>query len=110
IRRLLRLRRRHAGLWTQGSWEPVEVVGARSGNVLAFERRRGDSTMVGAALLRCADGLVDQRQWVPPRRWWGDTRLGTNGDPLVADLFGPLPVYLSLSHGMERAKGIEPSS
>ena len=56
IRDLLALRRAHPDLFAHGSYEPAEVTG--SPNVLAFERRAGDTLLHGAIALRAADAVT----------------------------------------------------
>jgi len=97
IARLLDLRRDHAELWAGGSWKPVGVQGPRADHVLAFLRRHDGKAMLGVVALRCAAGVAraGAGRWTPPRDYWGDTRLAIEDVP-AADLFGTLPVHLSI--------------
>ncbi|RYH00411.1 MAG: DUF3459 domain-containing protein [Alphaproteobacteria bacterium] len=52
IRRVLALRRRHAGLFADGDYQPLEVAGADAKRVLAFTRTQGEVTLLVAATLR----------------------------------------------------------
>lgn len=93
---ILRLRRERPLLWSGGSWNKVDVEGPRSAHVLAFTRRAGEQSMLGAVVLHGAKALIDAERRVPRRDWWGDTRLRIHGSPLAADLFTRVPVHLSL--------------
>lgn len=96
IARLLRLRRQHPAPFAEGGWEPVGAQGPRAAHVLAFARRGGGATLLGAAALRCSNELAEAGRRTPRREWWADTRLVIEGAPLAAELFDRLPVYWSL--------------
>jgi (1->4)-alpha-D-glucan 1-alpha-D-glucosylmutase len=71
----LRLRRRMAPLFLDGSYEPLLAAGERADHVLAFARRLGDSSAVVVAP-RLVAPLLAEGRWLPVgAASWGDTRL-----------------------------------
>jgi len=82
IRRALEVRRRCPEVFSEGSYEPVEVKGARAAHVVAFLRRRpGQAILV--VVPRLVLGLTGGVEVDPVgEEIWGDTRL------LLPDLGG----------------------
>ena len=78
---LLALRKNHPQLFLEGTYEPVTVSGPRAGQVLAFVRRHGDTTLLCAVVVKASAAFVEQGQPLLTGEWWGDTRLtiGTEG-------------------------------
>ncbi|HEV7732776.1 MAG TPA: malto-oligosyltrehalose synthase [Candidatus Binatia bacterium] len=81
-----RLRRDAAALFLDGSYEPLDVTGAKADHVVAVARRLGDAAVV-AIVPRLAAGLMSDAQPLPlGPEVWGDTRVATR-DPLLRDVF-----------------------
>lgn len=112
IRAVLTLRREHAALFAQGSYQPVSASGDLAGSVLAFSRRYGNAEVV-IAVTRLAAHHVDPAQPRIPPHCWHDTGLragdGNWTDALTGhaitmhagwlrakDVFATLPVALLL--------------
>ncbi|MBV9062602.1 MAG: malto-oligosyltrehalose synthase [Alphaproteobacteria bacterium] len=70
---LLRLRRQYPGLFEEGGYHPVNVVGSQSDHVLAFERRSGSRSMIVAVALRCASACIDLPR--PKDGFWENTEV-----------------------------------
>jgi (1->4)-alpha-D-glucan 1-alpha-D-glucosylmutase len=66
--RLLGHRRRRPELYSTGTYEPLEVVGAKAGHLLAFTRGRL-AVLVGRHLWRLADDWDDTYVELPAGRW-----------------------------------------
>ncbi|MBY0610995.1 MAG: malto-oligosyltrehalose synthase [Beijerinckiaceae bacterium] len=74
LQALLQCRTRHPDLFRSGAYVPLNVMGVRSKNVLAFAREKGGKWLVTAVQLHCAEEL--QRDQLTPRcEWWGDTTI-----------------------------------
>ncbi|HUO92873.1 MAG TPA: malto-oligosyltrehalose synthase [Rhizomicrobium sp.] len=115
ISRLLHARRLYPDVFANGSYEPIEITGSRTGSAIAFRRRSGPRHAIIAAALHCADALVGHEEIVPPTNWWGDSGFAADlgnatafreiltdttfdtAPKLVADLFGVLPVSVLVS-------------
>ncbi len=68
-----------------GELRPLDLVGIRAHDALAF--RRGDLIVVAA--LRCSSACIERASPEPGRGWWGDTRLELpGGSMLVAEIVG----------------------
>lgn len=114
IHHALQVRKRHPGLFAEGSYEALQVTGPRSGNVLAFLRRNGSKSLI-TVTPRLVRRLLDS-ETTPhiPQSAWGDTALmlpnldgvawtdvlsgkrhaAREGSLLLADLLSALPVVL----------------
>jgi len=77
ISRILALRRTHSDLFAEGTYEALEVVGAREDHLCAFARRRGSKNVV-VAVPRLVVALDVEAGWgdtivrLPPasaQRW-----------------------------------------
>lgn len=101
LRKLLRFRQSTSALFSRGSYEPLEVRGARAGNVLAFMRREGDAAMLVVVARCCAEGMTTGDVLVPAQAWWADTRLALpEGLRLAEAVIGPeLPMTGAVSLG-----------
>jgi (1->4)-alpha-D-glucan 1-alpha-D-glucosylmutase len=102
-RRLLQLRRDHAGLFRRGDYQSLPVTGRDAGHVIAFARTLKREQLI-VAIGRHFGALTDGgRQW--PRGWEAafplepatyEDALGTLGwrgsEPDLARLFQPIPV------------------
>jgi (1->4)-alpha-D-glucan 1-alpha-D-glucosylmutase len=110
IARLLSLRRALPDLFSEGSYEPVAVTGAKAGHVLAFARRQQGRAVLVAVALRCASAIPEGSA-TPGAEWWADTMLDWNSefqteiiagarsdDPSAAGLFAEGTIHVSL-HG-----------
>lgn len=75
LRKLLRFRLNQPALFAQGGYEPIEIVGPRAGNGIAFLRRHEGAGMLVVAARCCAEGLAPGEALVPERDWWGETRI-----------------------------------
>ncbi|KPF66280.1 hypothetical protein IP69_15570 [Bosea sp. AAP35] len=75
LRKLLRFRLSQPALFAQGGYEPVEVVGPRADNLMAFLRRHDDAGMLVVVARCCSQGLSQTGGLVPEADWWGDTRV-----------------------------------
>ncbi len=71
-RRLLETRRRHAGLFSDGGYEPLAVTGARRDRVVAFARRHGAEIALTIVPRLVATLLPDEHAVATGDRW-GDT-------------------------------------
>jgi maltooligosyltrehalose synthase len=79
IAQTLALRRRYPRLFAEGSYEPIEVTGARAGHLMAFARRL-DSDIAIIAVPRFPRALLDENDritFVPSV--WRDTALTAEG-------------------------------
>ena len=85
---ILRYRRDHPALFSDGSYEPLDVTGADADRVCAFLRRQGDETLVVAVRRFPARHGNDATVVLPPGNW---TNLLT-GASAGQDLFSDLPV------------------
>jgi (1->4)-alpha-D-glucan 1-alpha-D-glucosylmutase len=75
IARLLNLRAAAPARFAQGDHVPLEVAGARAGNVIAFARRYSSSLLIAVAP-RCARvALAPGGAPHPDPQWWQDTRI-----------------------------------
>lgn len=74
VRSVLAVRRSHAALFAQGSYQPVSVGGDLAGSVLAFSRQCGNVEAV-VAVTRLAAHHVDPAQPRIPPHCWHDTGL-----------------------------------
>jgi (1->4)-alpha-D-glucan 1-alpha-D-glucosylmutase len=83
IRRVLALRNRHGACFLHGDYQPLEMKGARAGNVLGFTRRHGDMTIAVIVPRLCAGACTKAGLPLPGRDFWGDTTV-----LLPADLRG----------------------
>jgi (1->4)-alpha-D-glucan 1-alpha-D-glucosylmutase len=69
--RLLHLRLRRGALFARGAYRPLEAIGSKAAHVVAFERARGDeSVLVVVPRLTCAFGGA-----MPIREVWGDAAI-----------------------------------
>jgi len=97
---LLNLRAEHAGVFTDGDYQPLEIIGPHKDHVVAFARRRGRDAVITVAG-RCFAPLTDAgRRW--PRadafdaslvlRDYVTDNLGTRTEQVpVSTLFKHLP-------------------
>lgn len=67
--------RRHGALFANGSYEPLNVSGHRSGAVVAFARQNGDSAIIALAARHCGAELFGEAQPLPNADIWRDTAL-----------------------------------
>lgn len=111
IRRGLALRRRYPALFTHGDYVPLESIGQRRENVLAFARKHGEQMAVVAvprlvhdaiasATLMSKDHWGDTAILLPPGidrmrdGWSDDTDILFDGRAAVSDLFRARPFAL----------------
>lgn len=87
LQTLLSFRKTEPSLFAWGSYEPLEILGARREHALAFLRRHEDMTMLVLAPKCCADGMAPGDGLVPSHEWWGDTRVQL---PAGASRFRPV--------------------
>jgi len=108
IAKALHLRQNDPDLFTNGDYEPLDVIGEQAGHVQAFARRSGDRAMIVAVALHCAEGVAGTDRITPPPHWWGGAAVkipeplagyvhAATGDPLghllrAGTLFEHLPV------------------
>jgi (1->4)-alpha-D-glucan 1-alpha-D-glucosylmutase len=71
----LHARRVQPAVFSQGDYTALNVVGARSGHVLAFARRAGASLAIVVVALRCAEAVLGRQGVAPSADWWGDTAI-----------------------------------
>ena len=100
IRRLLGLRRDDPALFARGDYRPLEVRGAREGNVIAFTRTLKGRTLTCAVALRLGPALLDRAEPVADAEWWQDTTIAPE-DPAAerldaARLFAASPIHVAL--------------
>ncbi|HLI12561.1 MAG TPA: malto-oligosyltrehalose synthase [Alphaproteobacteria bacterium] len=74
VRKLLDLRSRHATLFAEGDYVPLEVSGARGAQVVAFARRLAETSIV-VAVGRLFAALVAEGETFPLPSAWGDTAI-----------------------------------
>jgi len=105
IAEALALRRDLPAVFGEGAYIPLDVVGEKAANVMAFLRQAETDAVLIAVPLRCAEGLHGEDRISPPVSWWGDTLVKTAdlsgwhrtdgaslGDGVrAADLFQTLP-------------------
>jgi (1->4)-alpha-D-glucan 1-alpha-D-glucosylmutase len=97
---LLKLRAEHAAVFTDGDYQPLEIVGPHKDHVIAFARRRGRAAVI-TVTARCFAPLTDAgRHWPRPDAFDASLVLGdfvadnTCGHPEqvpVSALFKHLP-------------------
>ncbi len=99
IRHLLSFRQQVPDLFRHGSYQPLEVSGARSSHVIAFHREHQGAELTCAVAIRCGAELLGTSNLVPPPQWWGDTAVagGRGGEAIqAAALFDDCPVFAKL--------------
>ncbi|MCC5979186.1 MAG: malto-oligosyltrehalose synthase [Salinarimonas sp.] len=118
IARLLNLRAEAPARFARGDHVPLEVAGARAGNVIAFARRFSSSLLIAVAP-RCTSAAIEPGGApLPDPQWWQDTRIlippdmiGTpmrdgwgdgaevalDGEIALSELLADLPFGLKLS-------------
>ncbi len=75
IAQLLNLRAEVPARFAQGDHVPLEVAGARAGNVIAFARRYSSSLLIAVAP-RCASAAIaPDGTPMPDPQWWQDTHI-----------------------------------
>lgn len=90
LRKLLRFRQSAPALFAQGSYEPLEIRGARAESALAFLRREDDAAMLVVVARCCAEGMGESAGLVPDAHWWGDTQVALpEGLRLAEAVIGP---------------------
>ena len=72
IRSALAARREHPAVFSRGRYEPLEIVGPRSENALAFARVLDDETAI-VVVPRLTTSLVSNAGDVPSGPVWGET-------------------------------------
>jgi maltooligosyltrehalose synthase len=90
IARMLGLRRRYPRLFAEGSYEPVEVTGARADRLVAFARRL-DSDIAITVVPRFAHALLGENDRITfDSSVWKDTTLSLDGTSQVVwrNIFG----------------------
>ncbi|AJP71169.1 malto-oligosyltrehalose synthase [Sphingomonas hengshuiensis] len=98
IRQLLDMRRSAPALFSDGAYRPLHCRGARSGNVIAFERSHAGVTLTCAVAIRCAAALVGGPRPTPEADWWADTEICADGGSVrAAELFRDAAVYVRLA-------------
>jgi (1->4)-alpha-D-glucan 1-alpha-D-glucosylmutase len=116
-RRLLDLRGRHAALFAEGDYRPLEASGGAAANVFAFARGLGDECVV-VAVPRLTTRLVGAGGEPPRGAAWDDTALvlpdgagrwreaftgaeyaGTEGHIACAEVFADLPFAILVRDG-----------
>ncbi|MBH3435274.1 malto-oligosyltrehalose synthase [Pseudomonas citronellolis] len=114
LRQALQLRRRWPQLFSQGSYQPLELHGEHADCLFGFLRSQAGRHLLVLVPRLCA-GLLEDRPQVPPERW-GDTRMrlpaelagrqwqglaaghrDDHGELAVAEVLGELPVNLLIS-------------
>jgi (1->4)-alpha-D-glucan 1-alpha-D-glucosylmutase len=114
LRQALQLRRRWPQLFSQGSYQPLELHGEYADCLFGFLRSQAGRHLLVLVPRLCA-GLLEDRPQVPPERW-GDTRMrlpaelagrqwqglaaghrDDHGELAVAEVLGELPVNLLIS-------------
>lgn len=78
--RLLQLRGRHAPLFADGAYRPIEVRGAEPERAFAFARVAGASAAL-VVVPRLPGRLVGPEGYLPPGRRWRDLAVETPGLP-----------------------------
>jgi (1->4)-alpha-D-glucan 1-alpha-D-glucosylmutase len=92
VRTLLALRRTRPGLFSEGSYEPLEASGPASAGLCAFARRRGRDILVVATTLCPRDGTGEILAPNGTAGPWKDVLSGlTHRTLAVSDLFATLP-------------------
>ena len=112
--RVLELRKKHAGLFTAGEYQPLNATGGAAEHVFAFSRTHNGVTAVVAVAKNLAkltgfdpakklDGALWQNTALPlpVGKTWHDALSGksvpTSGSSPLADLFAGRPVVLLIS-------------
>ncbi|MGK7392331.1 MAG: malto-oligosyltrehalose synthase [Candidatus Cyclobacteriaceae bacterium M2_1C_046] len=124
---LLDLRKHHPKLFEKGDYIPLQVKGKHKQHVMAFARKKGETTVTViiplniASLAQEQNATVEDIEWGntrvefqedKPHKWHNmltkvDTRL--EGDAYIQDLFKPLPLCILKSEPAlkeERSAGI----
>jgi (1->4)-alpha-D-glucan 1-alpha-D-glucosylmutase len=76
--RTLAFRRAHPELFANGEYEPLNAIGPKTGNVVAFARRHGEQEMIAVAP-RLIGELLPSPADSPTGQAWGNTRLPLPG-------------------------------
>jgi (1->4)-alpha-D-glucan 1-alpha-D-glucosylmutase len=94
---LLALRAADPELFSEGSYHPLPVEGARKDHVLAFARRHGKRSAVVAVTIRCGAATADSGSILPPGDWWRDTEVVTDAGRLALSRMTDIPVLIELA-------------
>ncbi len=97
IARLLNLRKTAPARFAEGDYLPLEVTGARAGNVIAFARRYSSSLLIAVAPRCAGEAIAAGGPPHPDPQWWGDTSV-----VIPADMVGT-PMRDGLNNGPETA-------
>ena len=81
IARTLALRAMMPAVFSDGSYQPLEVTGGHSERVVALARRLGDTAVVVVVPRLTAPLLGDSQAPLPPASSWGATAVVTTGLP-----------------------------
>ncbi len=85
MRHMLKLRNTHSSLFTDGSYEPIEVLGHDSNRIIAFARVLGSQAIIVATARHFSSITRGGREWPP-----ADTREATLRLDRFADLHDAL--------------------
>jgi (1->4)-alpha-D-glucan 1-alpha-D-glucosylmutase len=86
----LEARRRHPGLFSTGTYEPLRVNGPRAGHVFGFVRRGKDGRTAVVIVPRLVAGLAADGAWPVGEAVWEGTTFGlgeSGGAALLRDVF-----------------------
>ncbi|MBN3864359.1 malto-oligosyltrehalose synthase [Pseudomonas frederiksbergensis] len=75
IARALNRRAEHAGLFQQGTYQALEVIGSQAHRVLAFAREWQGERAIVTVPIRCAELLKNSAAPQVDASLWGDTRI-----------------------------------
>jgi maltooligosyltrehalose synthase len=89
IARLLALRASDPDLLAMGTFAPLEIRGDRAQNLLAFERRHENRTLVVGTARCCAAALIGGKTIVPSPAWWADTQVIASARTNIRDVLQP---------------------
>jgi (1->4)-alpha-D-glucan 1-alpha-D-glucosylmutase len=113
IRALLGLRQRLPGVFAEGTYRPIEVVGPDASNVIAFARTAGRQAAIVAVGRHFGRATDAGRRWPRELGWDAALRLADfsdirgllaptehpSGEVALSGLFGPLPVVVLQAAG-----------
>ncbi len=131
----LQCRKQHASVFQRGSYIPLSTTGARSANVVAFERQHEGCSMIVVAPRLCAGLLNEDHETLCKGEIWQDTAItilengvscyhnlftaeclplkkadGLNGNVSIAlaEIFRTFPVALLISEHQDQPRDCKP--
>lgn len=94
IARLCALRARCPSLFASSSYQPLNILGRRSDNVVAFLRRHDKQVILVAVPRLCSEACIAAGKPLPTRTYWMDTAIEVAGSVREwMSMFGAQEIY-----------------